>query len=80
MLLEPAYPDVNDHLGDAYWRVGRKIEARFQWSRVLTIDAPDDVKARAQAKLDKGLEAAPAPAVQPAAASAKSALVASAGG
>ena len=80
VLLEPADPDVNDHLGDAYWRVGRKIEARFQWSRVLTIDAPDDVKARAQAKLDKGLEAAPAPAVQPAAASAKSALVASAGG
>ena len=22
--LEPADPDINDHLGDAYWRVGRR--------------------------------------------------------
>ena len=22
-------PEINDHLGDAYWKVGRKLEARF---------------------------------------------------
>ena len=27
---------INDHLGDAYWRVGRKLEAIFQWNRALT--------------------------------------------
>lgn len=26
---------INDHLGDAYWRVGRRTEARFQWKRAL---------------------------------------------
>ncbi|MGO8183243.1 hypothetical protein AB9F40_35045, partial [Rhizobium leguminosarum] len=26
---------LNDHLGDAYWRVGRKIEAVYPWNRAL---------------------------------------------
>lgn len=29
-------PVVNDHLGDAYWVVGRKTEAKFQWRRALS--------------------------------------------
>ncbi|WP_146586519.1 tetratricopeptide repeat protein [Puniceibacterium confluentis] len=29
-------PVVNDHLGDVYWAVGRKLEARFQWRRALS--------------------------------------------
>jgi tetratricopeptide (TPR) repeat protein len=31
----PADAVINDHLGDAYWQVGRKQEARFQWERAL---------------------------------------------
>lgn len=31
----PYNPGVNDHLGDAYWAVGRQSEARFQWQRSL---------------------------------------------
>ncbi len=31
--LLPYDPTVNDHLGDAYWMVGRRLEARFQWER-----------------------------------------------
>jgi Flp pilus assembly protein TadD len=31
-------PVINDHLGDAYWRVGREIEARFQWSHARDSD------------------------------------------
>ena len=29
---------LNDHLGDAYWKSGRKQEANSQWKRVLIID------------------------------------------
>ena len=29
---EARRPVVNDHLGDAYWRTGRKLEAHFQWN------------------------------------------------
>lgn len=31
----PNDPTTNDHLGDVYWHVGRKREARFQWQRAL---------------------------------------------
>ena len=30
VLLDPADATINDHLGDAYWRVGRKLEAQSQ--------------------------------------------------
>ncbi len=55
VLLEPADPEINDHLGDAYWQVGRQIEARFQWTRVLQLDAPQDIRVRAEDKLKNGL-------------------------
>ena len=49
---------INDHLGDAYWRVGRKREARYQWAKALSVD--DDFtggdRARVNEKLDKGLD------------------------
>lgn len=60
VLLSPANPDVNDHLGDAYWMVGRKDEARFQWRRVLSLEPNDEQKARAEAKLKDGLPTPPA--------------------
>ncbi|MEX6505660.1 tetratricopeptide repeat protein [Jiella sp. M17.18] len=62
VLLTPLDPTINDHLGDAYWRVGRKREAKFQWNRALNGDPkpePDEVKSL-QAKLENGLQAAPA--------------------
>ena len=50
---------LNDHLGDAYWRMDRRIEARFQWQRAMTLD-PDDPEAL-RIKIENGLpdEAAP---------------------
>jgi hypothetical protein len=42
---------VNDHLGDAYWRVGRKTEAAFQWRRVLSLEPDDKLKTSVQRKL-----------------------------
>lgn len=60
--LEPGDPDVNGHLGDAYWRVGRKTEAQFQWRRVLSLEPDDKQKAESEAKLKNGLGAAGAAA------------------
>ena len=52
----PANAEINDHLGDAYWQVGRRREAQFQWARVLTLDPTAKQAERAQRKLDQGLE------------------------
>lgn len=57
--LEPSAADINDHLGDVYAAVGRSLEARYQWQRVLTLEASDELKARAQAKIDATPEPAP---------------------
>ena len=54
-------PVINDHLGDVYWAVGRKLEAEFQWKRALSFieygevsqDADPD---RIRRKLDDGLD------------------------
>jgi tetratricopeptide (TPR) repeat protein len=53
--LEAGDPEINNHLGDAYWRVGRKDEAQFQWRRVLTLKPDDKIKASAETKLASGL-------------------------
>ncbi len=46
---------INDHLGDAYWRVGRREEARIQWRRVLGLEPDDKVADDARRKLERGL-------------------------
>jgi tetratricopeptide (TPR) repeat protein len=53
--LEAGDPEINNHLGDAYWKVGRKDEALFQWRRVLTLNPDSKIKANAEAKLASGL-------------------------
>ncbi|MCY1647326.1 tetratricopeptide repeat protein [Caulobacter sp. SL161] len=53
--LEPGDPDINGHLGDAYWKAGRTIEARFQWQRVLSLEPTDKQKADSEDKLKNGL-------------------------
>ena len=58
-LLRPADPEINDHLGDAYWRVGRKLEATFQWKLAYAMDTEGNVKERIEPKLKGGLDAAP---------------------
>jgi len=63
VVIEAGDPDVNNHLGDAYWRVGRRIEARFQWNRVLTLEPTPKLRAEVEAKLKNGLDAAPGPSV-----------------
>jgi Flp pilus assembly protein TadD len=52
---EPANAEINDHLGDAYWMVGRRREAGFQWTRVLTLSPDAERRAEVERKLVDGL-------------------------
>ena len=53
---QPANAEINDHLGDAYWQVGRRREAGFQWNRVLTLDPDAERRAEVERKLAEGLK------------------------
>ena len=54
--LLPADPVVNDHYGDALWKNGNKIQARYYWNYVLNLEKTDDkLKAIVEQKLIKGL-------------------------
>ncbi|MFT4934118.1 MAG: tetratricopeptide (TPR) repeat protein [Pseudoalteromonas distincta] len=53
--LEAGDPEINNHLGDAYWQVGRRDEAVFQWRRVLTLEPDRRIRADAEAKLASGV-------------------------
>jgi tetratricopeptide (TPR) repeat protein len=47
----PGDPTINEHVGDAYWAVGRRIEARHRWE-AARVAGPDAVaQARLAAKL-----------------------------
>ena len=52
--MEPANAVINDQLGDAYWQVGRKREAGFQWTRALSLDPDADLRADIEAKIERG--------------------------
>lgn len=53
--LLPDDPVINDHLGDAYWSLGRVIEAKFQWRRALKYDHKNELKEDIEHKLSHGL-------------------------
>jgi hypothetical protein len=56
--LTPQDPTINDHLGDAFWRVGRYYEARFQWSRALSLGPEPGEAPKIEKKLADGLPGA----------------------
>ena len=45
---------INEHLGDAYWRAGRRYEARYAW-RAAAIYADDHEAGRLRDKIADGL-------------------------
>jgi tetratricopeptide (TPR) repeat protein len=59
VLLVPGDPTINDHLGDAMWRSGKKIAARFQWNHAITFSTDADEKAVIERKLKTGLTEKP---------------------
>ena len=67
--LAPQDPTINDHFGDSLWRVGRELEARFQWQQALSLKPEPEDEQKIRDKLVNGLpplkvEAVPPPAVK----------------
>ncbi|MBW4092226.1 MAG: hypothetical protein HIU82_14115 [Proteobacteria bacterium] len=62
--LAPEDPTINDHLGDVYWAAGRRLEARYQWERALTLQpAPAEAASlRARLRQDQSAAVVGAPA------------------
>ncbi|ONF97284.1 Tetratricopeptide repeat protein [Sphingomonas jeddahensis] len=57
-LASPTDVEVNEHLGDVYWAVGRRFDARYAW-RAAQVVAEDDTAARLAAKIANGPEPQP---------------------
>jgi len=57
--LKPEDPVINDHLGDAYWRAGRQLEARFQWNHARDLKPEPDDLPRILDKIANGLTDSP---------------------
>jgi Flp pilus assembly protein TadD len=53
--LVPGDPTINEHYGDALWRVGDKLQARFQWSHALSFGPDATQKMQLEEKLKVGL-------------------------
>ena len=51
---EPGESTINEHLGDAYWKAGRRVEARWAW-RAALVYADDAEARRIRTKMDDGL-------------------------
>jgi len=58
--LLPADATVNEHLGDVYYRLGRKTEAKFQWERAKNYTKDEAVLETIRKKLKEGLPEATA--------------------
>ena len=55
--MMPDDPVVNDHFADCLWMIDKKIQARYYWEYVLTLeDTEDELKKKIQNKLLFGLE------------------------
>jgi tetratricopeptide (TPR) repeat protein len=53
VLLVPGDPTINDHYGDALSKVGRKLDARFQWNHALAFGPEADQKSQIEKKLQQ---------------------------
>jgi tetratricopeptide (TPR) repeat protein len=55
VLLVPGDPTINEHLGDAYWMAGHKLDARFQWNHALAFNTDPSTKPEIEKKLQDGI-------------------------
>jgi tetratricopeptide (TPR) repeat protein len=53
-LADPLNAEIGEHLGDLYWRAGRRFEARYAWTAAREV-GDDGVKARLDEKIARGL-------------------------
>ncbi len=54
--LDTGDAEINDHLGDAYWRVGRQIEARGPWEKAERLSDDKALTEKLRIKLRDGLD------------------------
>ena len=55
--LMPSDPIVNDHYGDVLWQLGRKLQAKYFWENVLTLEeTEEEMKKNIKIKLFIGPE------------------------
>ena len=53
----PNDPIVNDHYGDILWMLDKKIQARYFWKSVLTLDeTEEEMKKKVKKKILKGID------------------------
>lgn len=52
----PYDPTINHHIGDVYWKLGRRIEARYQWERALLFSPKPEEKEALEHKLVHGMQ------------------------
>jgi tetratricopeptide (TPR) repeat protein len=55
---QPANGTINEHLGDAYWSLGRRYEARYAWQAAAVVADAEDGP-RIAAKIANGIRATP---------------------
>lgn len=53
--LNPLDAAVHAHLGDVYWRLGRELEAQYQWRHALSNNPDIELKEAVLLKLSEGL-------------------------
>ena len=52
---DPTISETSEHLGDAYWVAGRRVDARYTWRAALVQAGDADVIVRLNAKIADGL-------------------------
>jgi tetratricopeptide (TPR) repeat protein len=52
---DPTISEIAEHLGDAYWSAGRKVDARYSWRAALVQAAEPTEMARLRSKIADGL-------------------------
>ena len=57
-LADPGQGEIREHLGDALYTAGRRIEARFAWRAALATTEEAAAKSRIESKIERGLDKA----------------------
>jgi Flp pilus assembly protein TadD len=51
---DPTEAALGEHLGDAYWAAGRRVDARYAWRAALVQAEEEDVTRRIERKIADG--------------------------
>lgn len=54
VAADPAEAALGEHLGDAYWAAGRRVDARYAWRAALIQAEEEDVTRRIEGKIADG--------------------------